>query len=36
MVNLPTHDGIDENYVDRIYEFLKENKDEILGCRVIL
>ena len=34
IVNLPTHDGIDENYVDRIYDFLKGNKDEILGCRV--
>ena len=34
IVNLPTHEKIDENYVDRIYSFLKENKDEILGCRV--
>ena len=34
IVNLPTHEKIDENYVDRVYSFLKENKDEILGCRV--
>lgn len=34
IVNLPTHEKIDENYVDRIYTFLKRNKDEILGCRV--
>jgi len=34
IVNLPTHNEIDENYVDRIYDFLKGNKDEILGCRV--
>jgi len=34
IVNLPTHDGIDENYVERIYDFLKKNKDEIIGCRV--
>ena len=34
IVNLPTHDGIDENYVNRVYEFLKKNRDEILGCRV--
>ena len=34
IVNLPTHEGIDENYADKIYEFLKKNKDEIIGCSV--
>ncbi len=34
IVNLPTHEKIDENYVDKIYNFLKKNKDEIIGCRV--
>ena len=30
IVNLPTHERINENYVDRIYEFLKKHKDQIL------
>jgi len=34
IVNLPTHPGVDENYVDRVYSFLKEIKDEIIGCRI--
>ena len=38
IVNLPTHEGIDEgideNYVDKIYNFLKKYKDEILGTYV--
>jgi dTDP-4-amino-4,6-dideoxygalactose transaminase len=34
IVNLPTHEKIDENYVDRIYQFLKKFKDEIIGCSV--
>jgi len=34
IVNLPTHEKIDENYVDRVYSFLKRNRDEILGCSV--
>jgi len=34
IVNLPTHEGIDENYVDRISKFLRKHKDQILGCKV--
>jgi len=34
IVNLPTHGKIDENYVDRIYSFLKKYKNEIMGCSV--
>ncbi len=34
IVNLPTHEGIDENYVDKIYNFIKRNKNEILGTTV--
>ena len=34
IVNLPTHERIDENYIDRIAEFLRKNKDEIIGCAV--
>jgi len=34
IINLPTHPGVDENYVDKVYSFLKEIRDEIIGCRV--
>lgn len=34
IVNLPTHEKIDENYVDKIYQFLKRLKDELIGCAV--
>lgn len=32
IVNLPTHEGVDENYVDKVYTFLKKSRDEIIGC----
>ena len=34
IVNLPTHEKMNENDVNKIYEFLKKNKDEIIGCKV--
>ncbi|WP_297888156.1 aminotransferase class I/II-fold pyridoxal phosphate-dependent enzyme [Sulfurihydrogenibium sp.] len=32
IVNLPTHSKINEDFIDKVYEFLKKNKDEIIGC----
>lgn len=34
IVNLPTHEKVDEDEIDKIYNFLKNNKDEIIGCSV--
>ena len=34
IVNFPTHENIDENYVNRLYEFLKKNKDLLLGSNL--
>jgi len=34
IVNLPTHENIDEKYVERIYNFLKKNRDMILGSNL--
>lgn len=34
IINLPTHERINENEIDKIYAFLKRNKDEIIGCSV--
>jgi dTDP-4-amino-4,6-dideoxygalactose transaminase len=36
IVNLPTHEKIDEDCVNKIYEFLKKHKDFIIGCQVPL
>ncbi len=34
IVNLPTHEKVGDREMERIYSFLKKNKDEIIGCRV--
>jgi len=34
IVNLPTHENIDEKYVERLYNFLKKNRDMILGSNL--
>ncbi len=34
IVNLPTHEKVGDREMERIYSFLKRNKDEIIGCRV--
>ena len=34
IVNLPTHEKIKEKDLDRIYSFLKRNKNEIIGCKI--
>jgi len=34
IINLPTHEKINEDYIDRLYNFLRKNKDEIIGCEV--
>lgn len=31
IINLPTHTKINEDYVDRIAEFLRKNRDNIYG-----
>jgi dTDP-4-amino-4,6-dideoxygalactose transaminase len=35
IVNLPTHENIDEKYVERIYNFLKKNRNMILGSNLV-
>jgi len=32
IINLPTHEKVDDDYIDKIYNFLKKYKDEIIGC----
>ena len=32
IVNLPNHIKIDGNYVDRIAQFLKKNRDNLCSC----
>jgi perosamine synthetase len=34
IVNLPTHEDNDEKYLEKIYNFLKKNKDLILGSNL--
>lgn len=34
IVNLPTHFDVDENYLEKIFKFLKRQKDEIIGSTV--
>jgi perosamine synthetase len=36
IVNLPTHERINEKEINKIYSFLKQNKEEIIGCNVPL